>query len=101
MMPEWLAYANLGLNLLLVPLLGLLWKMSTSIVKLEVQVGYCAKETENLRAEIITLRAQMDTNASVGVAASTAASSAVEAAAAATKAALAATFALGQKEGRG
>lgn len=78
-MPEWVAYATLALNLLILPLLGVLWKISKDVVRLEVQTLHCARETEYLKSEVSGLRTQMALTAS---AAASAASSAAAAAAA-------------------
>lgn len=75
-MPEWLGYANLALNLLILPLLAVLWNMSGAIAELRVHTKHTAEDTKVLRAELSDVRTQVTTAA---VAAATAAATVVAA----------------------
>lgn len=78
-MPDWFLYTNFALNVLILPLMALLWKMSHDITRLEVQVENFSKETKELREEVVGLREQLVATASA------AASAAATAAMVATK----------------
>lgn len=75
-MPEWLGYANLALNLLILPLLAVLWGMSGTIAELKVHTAHCAEDTKILRTELSDVRSQVT---SAAVAAATAAATVVTA----------------------
>ena len=77
MMPEWFIYTNFALNLLVLPLIALLWKMSHDITRLDVQVENFAKETAQLRAEVVSLRDQLIATAVAAATAAQAAASVV------------------------
>ena len=78
-MAETISYVGLGLNTLLIPLLVFFWKLSTAVVRLEVKVEQCSKETADLRTELMGARAQV---IAAATAAATAAASAATAVAA-------------------
>lgn len=77
LMAEWLQYASFALNCLLLPLMAVLWSMSQSIAKLEVQTGHCAEETKELRAEISAVKTQVTTAALAAASAATTLATAV------------------------
>ena len=37
-MPEWIAYANFGLNLMIIPLVKILWDIRNGLTRLETTV---------------------------------------------------------------
>lgn len=47
-MPDWLAYANFALNLLILPLLKVLWDIKIELVRLDTQLGNYLARLERL-----------------------------------------------------
>ena len=47
-MPDWLAYANFALNLLILPLLKVLWDIKIELMRLDTQLGNYLTRLERL-----------------------------------------------------
>lgn len=76
-LPSWIAYANLGLNLLLLPLLTILWNIKITVVKLEMQATFNESTATALKVDMASLRTE---TTAAALAASNAASNAALAA---------------------
>ena len=48
MMPEWLAYANFALNLLIIPLLKILWDIKIELTRLDTKMENHLQRLERL-----------------------------------------------------
>jgi len=57
-LPSWMAYANLALNLLLVPLLAILWNIKITVVKLELQATFNERSANDMKADMSSLRSE-------------------------------------------
>lgn len=50
-MPEWMIYANFGLNLLIIPLVKILWDIKNGLTTLQVMVSNHEKRLDRLERQ--------------------------------------------------
>lgn len=77
-MPDWVPYANLALNVLILPLLALLWRMSRDIAVLQTEVAARTSNHLDLKNQLQQMNEQMLNSALKATAAATSAAAAVE-----------------------